>query len=74
MYVTLCFLIVKYRAGFPRDLALGPYFLLYINDILLISNFDTTIFADDTCLMMTDKNQKNLEHKVQIEFKTVNYL
>ena len=46
--------------------------LLYINDISLISNFDTTLFADDTCLMMADNNLKNLEHKVQIELKKVN--
>ena len=59
--------------GYPRDRALGRYFfVLYIKDISLISNFDTTLFADDTCLMMADNNLKNLEHKVQIEFKKVN--
>ena len=59
--------------GYPRDLALGHYFfLLYINDISLISNFETTLFADDTCLMMADNNLKNLEHEVQIELKKVN--
>ena len=53
---------------------LGPLlFLLYINDISLISNFDTTLFADDTCVMMADNNLKNLEHKVEIEQKKVNF-
>ena len=67
MYVTLCPYILKYLAGYPRDLAFGPLlFLLCINDIPLISNFDTTLFADDTCLMKADKNLKNLEHKAQI--------
>ena len=73
MYVNLCPHIPKYHAGYPRDLALGRYFfLLYINDISLISNFDTTLFADDICLMMADNNLKNREHKVQIELKKVN--
>ena len=55
--------------GSPLGLLL---FLIYINDISLISNFDTTLFADDTCLMMADNNLKNLEHKVQIKLKKVN--
>ena len=60
----------KVSCGVPQGSCLGPPpFLLYIYDIPLISDFDTTLFADDTCLMMTDKNLKNLEHKVQIELK-----
>ena len=63
----------KVSSGYPRDLALGRYFFLfYINEISLISNFDTTLLADDTCLMMVDINLNNLEHKVQIELKKVN--
>ena len=63
----------KVSCGVPQGSCLGPLlFLLYINDISLISNFDTTLFADDTCLMMADNNLKNLEHKVQIELKKVN--
>ena len=58
--------------GVPQGSCLGSLlFLLYINDISLISNFDTTLFADDTCLMMADNNLKNLEHKVQIELKKI---
>ena len=63
----------KVSCGVPQGSCLGPLlFLLYINDISLISNFDATLFADDTCLMMADNNLKNLEHKVQIELKKVN--
>ena len=47
----------KVSCGVPQGSCLGPLlFLLYINDISLISNFDTTLFADDTCLMMADNN------------------
>ena len=73
MPVNSCPRIPQYHAVYLRDLALGRYFfLLYINNIPLISNFETTLFADDTWLMMADKNMKNLEHKVQIELKNVN--
>ena len=65
----------KVSYGVSQGSCLGPLlFLLYINDISLISNFNTTLFADDTCLMMADNNLKNLEHKVQIELKKVNLL
>ena len=63
----------KVSRGIPQGSCLGPlHFLLYINDISLISNFDTTLFTNDTCMLMADNNLKNLEHKVQIKLKKVN--
>ena len=44
-------------------------FLLYIHDISLISNFDTTLFADDTCLMMADYNNPKF-----LNFSKTNYM
>ena len=44
----------KVSCGVPQGSCLGPLlFLLY--DIPLISNFDTTLFANDTFLVMTNK-------------------
>ena len=43
--------------------------ILYRPKLHININFDTTLFAIDTCLMMVDNNLKNLEHKVQIELK-----
>ena len=34
----------------PQDLILGNLFLLYINDLPKASNFETTLFPDDTNL------------------------
>ena len=60
---VISFQVAKYHTGYLKNLDLGSYFfLLYINDILLITNFDTTLFVDDTCLMMADQNLKNLEN------------
>ena len=33
-------------------------FLLYLNDLLLATTFSATLFADDTLLMISDKNSK----------------
>ena len=60
------------NTGVPQGSTLGPLlFLIYINDLPLISNFSTRLFADDNCLIMTDSNLKLLNKKVNIEINKV---
>ena len=60
------------NTGVPQGSTLGPLlFLIYINDLPLISNFSTRLFADDTCLIMTDSNLKLLNKKVNMEINKV---
>ena len=55
--------------GVPQGSVLGPLlFLLYINDIMLVSEvFKSILFADDTCLLAQHKNIKSLETVVNNE-------
>ena len=47
--------------------------LLYINDQPLVSQFDTTLFADDTYLYLTlsDKSLSGLELKANNELRKI---
>ena len=48
-----------------------PLFLLYINDLPTATSFDTTLLADDTLLMMSDKSIEPRHTKYNLELKKI---
>ena len=58
----------------PQGSGLGPLlFLLYINDLPLASQMNTTLYADDTYLMMSDLNLTSVQNRINIEFKNIDF-
>jgi len=49
--------IQQINCGLPQGSILFPLlFSLYVNDLPKVSNFKATLFADDTCLILANKN------------------
>ena len=54
--------------GVPQGSVLESLlFNIYINDLPKISKFETRLFADDTALILSDKNMKSLNVTVNSE-------
>ena len=60
------------QCGVPQGSMLGLLlFIIYINDLPLVSKFGTRLFADDTSLTFSEKSMKKLEVVVnQRDFKS----
>ena len=56
----------------PPSSTLGPLlFSVYINDMPLHTNFHVNLFADDTVLIMKNKNINQLQQQVNRELGTI---
>ena len=63
---------LKIDCGFPQGSSLGPLlFILYVNDLPQVSEFSTTLFADDTYLALSDKSLVSLETKVNTQLQNI---
>ena len=58
--------------GVPQGSILGPLiFLLYVNDMPQSIDLDLLLYADDSCLLFTDKNLKTIEEKLNRNFNSL---
>ena len=62
----------KINCGVPQGSTLGPLlFIMYVNDLPSVPKFSTTLFADDTYLVLADNNLLRLEHKVNFQLQLI---
>ena len=64
--------LCKIEHGVPQGSVLGPLlFSLYVNDLPKVSNFETTLLADDINLHISHNNIKILQSVVTNEIKKI---
>jgi len=64
--------MAKFTCGVPLASTLGPLlFLLYVNDLPLVSNFKAILFADDTVISLSANSMHELTTKINQELESV---
>ena len=58
--------------GVPQGSILGPlFFILYVNDLPNMCSLDVRLFADDACLLYSDRGNGSIEESVNYELEKV---
>ena len=61
----------KMEIGVPQGSVLGPFFLLYINDLAKCSNLSATLYADDSVLITGHDDAKKLQYQINKQLSKV---
>ena len=62
----------KLSCGVPQGSILGPLlFLLYVNDMPQAINCELLLYADDSCLIFSDKSSQKIEDQLNKDFNSL---